>query len=300
MPDERAGRVEPTLLTRDWNEEWKALQAERRPPDDPRWWAGRARHFRARETGSYARDFLALAKLKPGESVLDMGCGSGTLAIPLARDGHRVLACDFSRAMLDTLGEGAERFGVGGLVERRLLAWDDDWDGAGIAPGSVDAAFASRSIATRDLEAALRKLDRSARRLCAITLVTGASPRVDAHVMAAIGASVTRSRDYVYALNILIGMGRYPELRYIRSPRRDTFDTLEEGVADFARMLEGGNEDRLAELRDYLEHHMVENPDVGRPGPKGRPQGRFMLDHVRIVRWAFISWNPCEEAGGDD
>lgn len=288
-----------TLLTTDWNEEWKALQAQRRAADDPSFWNKRAKHFKPRETHPYARDFLALANIEDGESVLDMGCGGGSLAIPLARRGCSVLACDFSQPMLDVVQEGANYFKVEDLIHTKLLAWDDDWSSCGIRQDSVDVALASRSIATTDLQDALTKLDRTARRRCCITLVANASPRYDTHVMNAIGASVTRSRDYIYAFNILIGMGRLPEVAYIHSPRRDTFESLDAGVADFARMLEGGNEDKLDELRSYIAAHMIENPCAGQPGSKGEPQGRYMLDHVRMVHWAFISWNPAERAYAD-
>ena len=288
-----ASGTHATLIETDWNEEWKALQAARRSPDDPAWWDSRAKHFRPRETHPYAQAFLDLAALEAGERVLDMGCGAGTLAIPLARAGHPVLACDFSPRMLEVLDEGVAHYGLEDRIERRLLAWDDTWEAAGIMPKSVDVAFASRSIATSDLGAAIAKLDRVARRRCCITLVTGSSPRIDHHIMHAIGASVTESRDYVYALNILIGQGRFPELSYIASPRRDTFDSLEDGVADFARMLEHGNEDRLPELERYIAQHMVPNPHAGEPGEKGKPQGAYMLDHERSVRWAFIAWSPC-------
>lgn len=285
-----------TLLSTNWNEEWKALQAGRRAADDPSFWDKRAKHFKPRETHPYARDFLKLADIHDGESVLDMGCGGGSLAIPLARKGCTVLACDFSAPMLDVVREGARYFEVEHRIETKLLAWDDDWQAAGMKPRSVDVALASRSIATTDLEGALAKLDRMARRRCCITLVANASPRYDEHVMNAIGASVTRSHDYVYAFNILIGMGRLPEVAYIRSPRRDTFDSLDAGVADFARMLEGGNEDKLDELRSYIAAHMVENPQAGQPGSKGEAQSRYMLDHVRTVHWAFISWDPTGSA----
>lgn len=281
-----------TLLTTDWNEEWKALQAERRGADSPAFWDARARHFQPRETHPYARDFIELAQVGPGETVLDMGCGAGSLAIPFARAGHPVLACDFSPRMLEVLREGMQHYGLDDLIEPKLLSWDENWEAAGVAPKCVDVAVASRSIATHDLKAALLKLDHVARRRCCITLVANASPRVDRHIMDAIGASVTESRDYVYAFNILIGLGACPEVRYIESWRRDTFDSLEAGIADFARMLEGGNEDRLPELRAYIAEHMVENPQTGKPGEKGRPQGRYMLDHRRLVRWAFIAWTP--------
>ncbi len=280
------------LTETDWNEEWKALQATRRAADDPSFWDARAKHFKPRETHPYARDFMALAAVRPGERVLDMGCGGGSLAIPFAQAGSPVLACDFSPRMLDVLREGIAHFCLHDLVEPKELAWDEDWEAAGVAPKSVDVAIASRSIATCDLAAALMKLDRTARRRCCITLVANASPRVDRHIMDAIGASVTESRDYVYAFNILVGLGACPEVRYIVSPRRDTFDSLDAGVADFARMLEGGNEDRLPELRAYIAEHMVENPHAGEPGQKGEPQNRYMLDHERMVRWAFIAWEP--------
>lgn len=279
------------LLETDWNEEWKALQAKRRGPDDPSFWDARARHFRPRETHPYAQAFLELTGIRAGETVLDMGCGAGSLAIPLAHAGHRVIAVDFSPRMLAVLDETARECGLFDRIDPVQLAWDDDWRLAGIEPKSVDVALASRSIATADLKAALGKLTATARRRCAITLIAGASPRYDEHIMDAIGASVTRSGDYVYAFNILIGMGLTPEVRYIASPRRDTFDSLEDGVADFSRMLEDGNEDRIDELRAYIAQHMVENPHVGEPGSKGRPQGAYMLDHIRMVRWAHLSWD---------
>lgn len=288
--------VRPTLLETDWNVEWKTLQTARRSPDDPAFWDARAKHFQPRETHPYARDFLNLADVRGGESVLDMGCGAGSLAIPLAQDGHPVIAADFSPCMLDALREGIAHHGLGSLVTPLQLAWDENWDSAGIKPKSVDVAIASRSIATSDLEAALLKLDRAARRRCCITLVATASPRYDTHIMNAIGASVTNSRDYVYAFNILVGLGINPEVRYIDSPRRDTFDSLEDGVVDFSRILEGGNENRIDALRGYLAAHMVANPHAGEPGPKGKPQGRYMLDHIRMVHWAFIAWTPRDSA----
>ena len=292
--DERG--VRPTLLETDWNREWVALQDGRRRPNAPHEWDARAGHFRPQETQAYARDFLRLADIRPGESVLDMGCGAGALAIPLARGGHPVIAADFSPRMLQVLSEGAGHYGLGDGVRTVELAWDDDWDAAGIGAGCVDVAIASRSIATRDLGAALKKLDRAARRRCCITLVAGASPRYDAQVMDAIGAPVAESRDYVYSFNILVGLGAAPEVSYIDSTRRDTFDTLGEAVADFARMLEGGDEDRIGALRAYIRDHAVANPHAGEPGPKGRPQGRLMLDHERQVRWAFIAWDPVSGA----
>lgn len=283
-----------TLIDTDWNREWMELQNERRHADDSAFWDARAKHFRSREMHPYARDFLRLANISPIDTVLDMGCGGGSLAIPLARSGAHVLACDFSPKMLEVLGQSAEEEGLCERIEPRILSWDDDWEAAEVRPKSVDVALASRSIATHDLKGALEKLDRSARKRCCITLIANASPRVDAHVMDAIGAAVSQSRDFVYAFNILIGMGRLPRVSYIESPRKDTFDSTEDAYADFARMLKDTQDDPALyeRLRAYLTQHIVPNPEAGMPGQKDEPQGALMLDHTRIVRWAFISWEP--------
>lgn len=280
------------LLSTDWAAEWRDTQVFRHAPDDPAVWDARAAHFKPRETHPYARDFIKLIEAQPGERIFDMGCGAGSLAIPLAQAGHPVTAADFSPAMLDNLREGIAYHHLEHLISPLRLAWDDDWTAAGPTRKSVDIAIASRSIATRDLQSALLKLDGIARRRCCVTLVTGSSPRYDEHVLRAIGVPVAPSRDYIYAFNILTQLGVTPEVRYIDSPRRDTFNSIEEAVEDFSRMLEGGNEHRVGALSSYLAAHMVPNEHAGEAGQKGKPQGRYALDHIRTVRWAFISWTP--------
>lgn len=169
------GDARSELLSADWNGEWMRLQAARRRADDSFEWDKRARHFRPLETAPYARDFMKLLALEPGESVLDMGCGAGSIAIPLAQAGHPVIAADFSPAMLGTLDAGIEYYGLEDRITPLELAWDDDWDLVGPVAKAVDVAFASRSVTTNDLKGALAKLDRTARRRCAVTMVANSA-----------------------------------------------------------------------------------------------------------------------------
>lgn len=119
----------------------------------------------------YAEKFLKLSGIRAGESVFDMGCGSGTLCLPLADDGHRVFCADFSDRMLQSLRDVVEEEHLT-LLTLRKLSWQEDW--AELELPVCDLAFASRSLFGVDPADAVEKLSgRAGRRVC-ITLPVNA------------------------------------------------------------------------------------------------------------------------------
>ena len=276
-----------SLLTTDWAEEWKQLQVLRQRSDDASYWEGRAKNFGHNDRpNDYANSFIELANLQEGESVFDMGCGNGALALPLARAGHPVLACDFSGGMLERLRADAEAQGLTNITSKQM-SWADDWEAAGVLPKSCDVAIASRSIVTSDLRDSLERLSSVARRKCCITLSTGHSPRSDENILRAIGMTEAVGRDYWYALNILIQMGIKPELQYIKSARHDIYESFDEAYGNASLMLEGMGElvtpQRKQQLAQNLHAWVTEHL---KPCESG-----FMFDEPRVVSWAFISWD---------
>lgn len=59
----------------------------------------------------FADAAIAAADIKPGDSVLDVACGPGTLGLKAARTAGKVHGIDFSRAMLDCFEREIERAG---------------------------------------------------------------------------------------------------------------------------------------------------------------------------------------------
>lgn len=59
-----------------------------------------------------------------GKSILDIGAGTGTIAIPLAQKGAYVTAIDVSKSMLDALQEDAKQEGI----ENKICIRRSDWD----------------------------------------------------------------------------------------------------------------------------------------------------------------------------
>lgn len=289
-----------TLQSNDWNEEWKTLRASRNRTDRASFWDKRAKTHLSMDPTPYTRDFMHLAGIRPGESVMDMGCGTGVLAVEYAKRGCPVLAADFSRAMLDQTQRNVARAGVEGLVRIKQLSWMDDWQAQGVAEKSADVAIASRSIATDDLKDALDKMTRVARRRCCITLTTSFSPRADTRVLRACGVPNRHGRDFQYALNILVNEGLFPTCEYIESERKDTFDSAQDACRALDHMLTAslGEEDSeqlrqaRGKLASWLEDNLVENEEAGMPDAHGNPQRALRLRENRLFVWAFIAWDP--------
>lgn len=290
----------PLLTSMDWNEEWKELQKVRRHADDASFWDKRSATFTTKDAPNlYVEKFLEYAGIRPGETVFDMGCGTGALAVPLGEAGHKVVAADFSQGMLDQMQSRLDEAGVR-TVFPKLMSWEDDWPAFGVREGMTDVAVASRSIATADLRDALLRLTEVARRRVCITLATGSSPRVDERILAAVGLPSVLGRDYLYAFNILAAEGIRAEVRYIDSTRDDTFASPEDAYEKLAAMIDDSSAVRAsdterqrarANLREWLTANLVPNESAGAPDRKGIPQLAWRLAEPRTVTWAFLAWN---------
>ncbi len=70
---------------------------------------------------SYTSQTIAEAlEIEPGDSVIDVGCGSGVLSFVAARLGAgRVIGCDLSAEAVEVAGENAKRLGLADRVEFR-------------------------------------------------------------------------------------------------------------------------------------------------------------------------------------
>ena len=108
-------------------------------------WDAKAASFAHKPTRSdYINQLIKIMALEPEDTVFDMGCGSGTLAIPLAEAGHNVIAVDFSNAMLEELKCAAKERAVLEKITTFQRSWQEDWSGL----PKADVAISSRSFVT--------------------------------------------------------------------------------------------------------------------------------------------------------
>ena len=91
--------------------------------------------------GAVTSAVIGVAAVQPGADVLDLGCGTGQISIPLASRGARVLGVDVSPAMASELRTQARRRGLSTLAAIALPIEELD-----LPPASVDLVVSSYAL----------------------------------------------------------------------------------------------------------------------------------------------------------
>lgn len=259
----------------DWNRLWQARLAVRPFHNrDARYWDKRASSFAESRDTAYADRFLDIMKPEADWTVLDMGCGSGTLAVPLAKRVSSVTAVDFSNGMLAVVRKRCEEEGIRN-IETVHGRWEDDWAKLGI--GTYDVAIASRSMMVYDLQAAVLKLNAVAAKRVYIATITGDGPH-DRRIFDAVGRPFDPGPDYIYYYNLLYQLGITAELTFIEETRDRTYAGPEEAVESVEWMFNDLTSRERQRLVDYFKEHLVFQ------------SGTWKLPYSTLIRWAVMWW----------
>lgn len=182
------------------------------------------------------------------ESLLDVGCGVGNVAMKLAQKVSSIFALDYSNVMLELLNENIKAQNIQNITPINA-SWEDDWKEIPRA----DIVLASRSMEVSNMKEALEKINEKANKRVYITYKVGGS-FVDKKVLKAMGKEIFDKPDYIYVLNILYGMGINPTLSYLKSEgRREQYDTKENFIKSVEWSLDTLNDSEREKLSLYYD-----------------------------------------------
>jgi SAM-dependent methyltransferase len=223
------------------------MRLAQRTEKTPEHWDLRAEKMATRSDepeNSYLQQLLAKIDLHGAQTLFDMGCGPGTVALALADKLREVYGVDYSPGMLAVAARRAQERAIKNVhwVKR---AWEDPWDDL----PQCDIAVASRSTLVADIRQAMVRLNRMAR-LRVYTTHMASSSFVPPSILRALGREVVELPDYIYALNVLYQMGIQARVDFIRGQceyRQDTstFEMFEENMRWHLGRLDDDERQRL-------------------------------------------------------
>ncbi|NJO81826.1 MAG: methyltransferase domain-containing protein [Blastochloris sp.] len=204
----------------------------RDPAEDRHFWQQYAAQYDTRAgADATATQSLALigSLLRPDDTLLDVGAGTGRFAVPLAHQVRSVTALDQSAAMLDVLAQKAAPAGVTNIY-RIEAAWPD----APVEPH--DIVLAAWSLYRQvDLGAALAKLTAATRRTLILLGGVGGNPPHRALVERHCGAwTESENPTHLYLAGALWQIGALAEVRVVAETRTISGATAQEVAQSLA------------------------------------------------------------------
>ena len=253
-----------------------ACAAQGRTTDD--YWARRAEGFRkfVQEAGKQADPFIdcILKELRPEDSVLDVGAGTGRHTVALAGHAKHVTALDPAGAMLKFLREDIESQGLDNVD-----VIEGGWPEAAANAPRVDVIISAHVLyPIEDVASFLRAFDQQAERLCFLHLMTW-QPWFDQIQLweSVHGEARQPQPTYIDVVNVLRQLGCFAnvEIAWTEMPR--SFDDIDDAMDRFAESIAvGDDEERSARLRATLQTQLTPTPD----GRLCMPERRYPLATV--------------------
>ncbi|HBG22745.1 MAG TPA: class I SAM-dependent methyltransferase [Peptococcaceae bacterium] len=219
--------------------------------------------------------------LAPTDSVLDVGCGPGRLAVPIAKRVARVTAIDASDEMLRYCMKNAQEQGITNITPKVL-----DWSKAVVGEDieKHDVVIASRSVGLQDLI----KLNSAANKYVFILSFANSPSLKEVQMSFFEGISEEKLPDvrmnrmfgYNIMFNILYDLGIDPNLKVVKDGFTRKYDSRQDAYDDL-RQLDEVTREREPIFRKNVDKYLLEQPDGG---------VRLLRETKTYIMW----WEPQE------
>lgn len=195
-------------------------------------------------------------RISPGSTIMDIGAGPGTLAIPLSKIARCVTAVEPSIEMIYHLKKNAQECGIANICHINKK-WED------VMPfedaNEHDFLIASYSLYMLDIKAALLKMVQLASRgICLFTFV--GNPYWDYSEIwpELYGEEYEIGPDYIYIYNLLHDMGIYANVDIENIEHVQHFENIENATNLWYKNLDVYSEKDERIIRSYLSENLIE------------------------------------------
>lgn len=243
-----------------WDEFWQDQLSKKE--DKGKDWDKAAAGFQKRaKKDDYQELLFSKLILDENDSVLDLGCGEGSITLPLAKKVRKVTGVDSSVKMLELLNERASEEGIDNV--ETILKPLEDITYEEIGPH--DVILASRSLnGIIPIKETLESIDKIANKYVFITLFGPENWKIEGDFNEYLGRENKKFPGHNYLFNILFNMGIYANVERLDIKTYRTYDTIEEAMDNGKFRLDLLNDEEKDKLREYLEKILTRDPKSGK------------------------------------
>ncbi len=243
----------------DWAYFWdKKLKEKRSRQKD---WNKKAPNFgKSTAKNDYNTKLFSKLILDKNDNVLDLGCGEGSITIPLSKEVKSVTAIDSSYKMLEILTEKIKENNI-----KNIKIIEEDINNITINKvGKHDIILASRLLnGISNIQETITNINEIANKYIFITIFGPNNQKIEKEFYELIDKEYNVFSSHRYFFNILMDMEIYPNVENlnIENPReyKDINEILENKKWD----LDNLNNDEKEQLKKYIKEIFEINPETG-------------------------------------
>ncbi|WP_291953349.1 class I SAM-dependent methyltransferase [Campylobacter sp.] len=219
----------------------------------------------------YTKQFIQAMKFDKTDTILDVGCGGGALALALAPYVKAVYALDFCQDMLDIVTKRAKDLKIKNIFPI-LRAWEEDWQDIPVC----DICISSRSSMVSDLNKALDKLNKHAKKAVYMSMIVE-KDFISPKILQAIKRDSVGFPNYIYALNLLYQKNYFASVNFIES-KGSFVNSQVISTEDFIESVSWSIGKLSEQEIEYLKDFHMQNPQI-------------TSAYEPLKKWALLHWD---------
>lgn len=199
--------------------------------------------------------------LDKNDTVLDVGCGEGSVTIPIARQVKKVIGLDSSPKMLEYLEKRASDNDITNI--ETVLKPIEEISYAEI--GDVDVVVCSRSLnGIIPIEEVLSELDKIANKYVFITIFGPENKKIEKNFDMELGIKTEDFPDYNYFFNILFNMRIYANVERFDLNNYREYDSIEDAMDNGKFRVDLYSDEEKILLKEYLKRILTKDSKTGK------------------------------------
>ena len=258
----------------DWDELW-TRKMDKKGDRGKDWSKAAVKYSQRASKDNYTEQLISKMILSKEDTVLDVGCGEGSVTIPLSKEVASVTAIDATDKMLEILDEKIKEQEINNIETIK-----DDVNYVTLEKyGNYDIVLASRVVnGIKSPKKVFSNLNEIANKYVFITLFGPNNWKLEKDFFKFINKEYAGAPSYTILINLLAEMEIYANVVNLDVGPVRTYNTIEEAIDNGKWNLSKFSEDEQELLPEYLESILDKNDDGLLTNPDDKPD------------WVLIWW----------
>lgn len=243
----------------DWDQLWTAKMDKK--GDRGKDWSKAAEKYSERASkDNYTEQLISKMIISKEDTVLDVGCGEGSVTIPLSKEVKSITAIDATDKMLEILDEKIKSEGI-----ENIKTVKDDVNDVNLEKyGKFDVVLASRVVnGIKSPKKVFSKFNEMANKYVFITLFGPNNWKLEKDFHEYLSKEYNGAPSYTILLNLLAEMGIYANVINLDVGPVRTYKTIEEAIDNGKWNLAKFSEEEQEKLPKFLNEVLIRNNETG-------------------------------------